>query len=390
MRTVPLQQICDIQIGKTPSRSVPEYWDGELPWATISDFAAGRIVTTTQERITRIGAAKSGSKRIPRGTLLLSFKLSLGKRTFAGCDLFTNEAIAALHVLDHDVADRGYLYWALGSIDYDRLVDRAAKGKTLNKAKLKILQIPLPPLDQQKRIAAILDAADAVRAKRRETLAQLDTLLQSTFLDMFGDPVTNPKGWEERTLGELAQDSFRNGLSPSTKGTVDGEVLTLSAITRGRFDFAAQKSVRFDKQPSPSQRLSTDTFLICRGNGNRRLVGTGAYPDRSSNRVCFPDTMIGVAISPSVLAAAYLQNVWRTRRIRRQIERGARTTNGTHKVNQRLLSSIVFPVPPADLQLRFAAIVESIEEQEASQRAHLAELDTLFASLQSRAFRGDL
>ena len=202
MRTVSLQQICDIQIGKTPSRSVPEYWGGELPWVTISDFAAGRIVTATKERITRIGAAKSGSKRIPRGTLLLSFKLSLGKRTFSGCDLFTNEAIAALHVLDHDVADRDYLYWALGSIDYNRLVDRAAKGKTLNKAKLKLLQIPLPPLDEQKRIAGILDAADALRAKRREALAQLDTLLQSTFLGMFGEPVRS--GWTMVTVETLA------------------------------------------------------------------------------------------------------------------------------------------------------------------------------------------
>ena len=87
---------------------------------------------------------------------------------------------------------------------------------------------------------------------------------------------------------------------------------------------------------------------------------------------------------------AYLQNVWRSRRVRRQIERGARTTNGIHKVNQRLLSSIVFPVPPADRQRHFAAIAESVGQQEARQRAHLAELDTLFASLQSRAFRGDL
>ena len=390
MRTVPLQQICDIQIGKTPSRSVPEYWGGDLPWVTISDFAAGRIVTTTKERITRIGAAKSGSKRIPRGTLLLSFKLSLGKRTFSGCDLFTNEAIAALQVLDRDVADRDYLYWALGSIDYDRLVDRAAKGKTLNKAKLQILQIPLPPLAEQKRIAGILDTADALRAKRREALVQLDALLQSTFLDMFGDPVTNPIGWDERTLGELSQNGFRNGLSPSTKGTLDGEVLTLSAITRGRFDFSAKKNARFDHPPAPSQKLSTDTFLICRGNGNKQLVGTGAFPDRSSTRVCFPDTMIGVVINPRVVAAAYFQHVWRTHRVRRQIERGARTTNGTHKVNQRLLSSIVFPIPPVDLQLRFAAIVESTEEQRTCQRAHMAELDTLFASLQSRAFRGDL
>ena len=208
MRTVSLREICDIQIGKTPSRSVPEYWGGELPWVTISDFAAGRIVTTTKERITRIGAVKSGSKRIPRGTLLLSFKLSLGKRAVSGCDLFTNEAIAALHVRDHDVADRDYLYWALGSIDYDRqMVDRAAKGKTLNKAKLNILQIPLPPLSEQRRIAGILDSADALRAKRRAALARLETLTQSIFLDMFGDPATNPKRWPTSALEDLFEIS---------------------------------------------------------------------------------------------------------------------------------------------------------------------------------------
>ena len=67
------------------------------------------------------------------------------------------------------------------------------------------LQIPLPPLPEQKRIAKILDAADALRAKRRESLAQLDSLLQSTFLDMFGDPVTNPMGWEVKTLGEVEE-----------------------------------------------------------------------------------------------------------------------------------------------------------------------------------------
>ena len=252
------------------------------------------------------------------------------------------------------------------------------------------IQIPLPPIAEQNRIARILDASDALRAKRREALAQLDTLLQSTFFDMFGDPVVNPMDWEERTLGELAQGRFRNGLSPSTNGTVDGEVLTLSAITGGRFEFSAKKSVRFGKHPSPSQTLSTETFLICRGNGNRRLVGTGIYPDRSSNRVCFPDTMIGVQINPNVVDAAYLESVWRLPRVRRQIERGARTTNGTHKVNQQLLSSVVFPVPPLDFQRRFANIVNRIEEQRACQCAHLAELDTLFASLQSRAFRGDL
>ena len=280
-------------------------------------------------------------------------------------------------------SDAKYLYYALKSLEIP------SAGYSRHYRFLKETLIPLPPLAEQQRIAGILDAVDALRVKRREALAELDTLLKSTFLSMFGDPVTNPMGWEERTLGELAQ-WFRNGLSPSTKGTVDGEVLTLSAVTRGRFNFAAKKRARFDNSPSLSQTLSTDTFLICRGNGNRRLVGTGVYPDRSSGRVCFPDTMIGVAVSRSIIAPAYLQSVWRTRRVRRQIERGARTTNGIHKVNQRLLSSIKFPVPPTDLQLHFTAIVESVARQTARHRAHLTELDTLFASLQSRAFRGDL
>ena len=281
-------------------------------------------------------------------------------------------------------SDTKFLYYALTAMEVP------AAGYSRHYKYLKETQIPLPPLREQKRIAGILDAADALRAKRREALVLLDALLQSTFLDMFGDPVTNPMGWDDRTLGELVQNGFRNGLSPSTKGTLEGEVLTLSAITRGRFDFAAKKNAYFDHPPAPSQKLRTGTFLICRGNGNKRLVGTGAYPDRSSNRVCFPDTMIGVVIDPKTVVAAYFQHVWRTRQVRKQIERGARTTNGTHKVNQRLLSSIVLPVPTVDLQLRFAAIVESTEEQRIRHRAHLAELDTLFASLQSRAFRGDL
>ena len=378
-----LSAVCDISMGQAPKGDSYNATRRGYPLiAGAGDFGE---LTPAPKKYT-----DAPTKLSRPGDLILCIRATIGDRNWSDKEYCLGRGVAGLRAKDADLSQAYLGHWLDHVAPVLRTQGRGATFLQVSKSDIASLQIPLPPLDEQKRIAGILDAADALRAKRREALGQLDTLLQSTFLDMFGDPLTNPMGWEERTLGELAQDSFRNGLSPSTKGTVDGEVLTLSAITRGRFDFAAKKSARFDKQPSPSQKLSTDTFLICRGNGNRRLVGTGAYPDRSSNRVCFPDTMIGVAISPSVLAAAYLQNAWRTRRVRRQIERGARTTNGTHKVNQRLLSSIVFPVPPADLQLRFAAIVESVEHQKASQRAHLAKLDTLFASLQSRAFRGDL
>ena len=209
---------------------------------------------------------------------------------------------------DKDKLDSRFLFhWVKTDVFVRRMVDVAtgANYPAVSDAKVKASNVPLPPLPDQKRIARILDAADALRAKRREALAQLDTLLQSTFLDMFADPVTNPMEWQEQSLGDLTQSGFRNGLSPSTKGTVDGEVLTLSAITRGRFDFAARKSARFDKQPPPSQRLRTDTFLICRGNGNKQLVGAGAYPDRSSSRVCFPDTMISVMVDSDAILPVY-------------------------------------------------------------------------------------
>ncbi|MBE1427289.1 type I restriction enzyme S subunit [Desulfomicrobium macestii] len=254
----------------------------------------------------------------------------------------------------------------------------------------KTLQIPLPPLPEQKRIAAILDAADSMRAKRRESLHQLDLLLQSTFLDMFGDTVTNSKGWKLVSMESIVGGSFRNGLSASTHGTIEGKVLTLSSITSGRFDGSFWKSVKFDRQPSENQMLSSDTFLICRGNGNKAMVGIGVFPTNSNSEITFPDTIIASTPDKSKILPAYLQHIWASQMVRSQIIAGARTTNGTYKINQSVLSGIKFPLPPIDLQRSFATIVEAVEKQKDRLRAHLAELDTLFASLQHRAFNGEL
>ena len=385
MRTVSLQQICDIQIGKTPSRSVPEYWGGELPWVTISDFAAGRIVTMTKERITRIGATKSGSKRIPRGTLLLSFKLSLGKRTFSGCDLFTNEAIAALHVLDHDVADRDYLYWALGSIDYDRLVDRAAKGKTLNKAKLKLLEIPLPPLDEQKRIAGILDAADALRAKRREALGQLNTLLQSTFLDMFGDPVTNPMGWEQCVVGDVVH-AAKDGPHVSPTYAESGvPFLSTRHIKPGEVVWEDLKYIDQDEANRQWKKCKPEFGDILYTKG-----GTTGIAARVTTFEPFA-VWVHVALLKPILKKVH--PIWIEAMLNSAYcyTQSQRYTHGiaNRDLGLKRMVKIQMYLPPLAEQRGFAAVVASVEQQRARQRAHLAELDTLFASLQSHAFRGD-
>ena len=388
MRIVRLEEICGIQIGRTPSRSVPEYWDGELPWVTISDLGNGRLVARTKERITRLGAEESRSKLVPAGTLLLSFKLSLGKRAFAGCDLYTNEAIAALEVRDPSTTDKGYLYWALGAVDYDRLVDRAAKGKTLNKAKLKVLQVPLPPLPEQKRIAAILDSADELRAKRRDSIDQLDTLLQSVFLDMFGDPVTNPKGWEVSQLSEAVQDGtivtygivqagkeFPGGTPYIRTGDlVDGEIRA-----EGLRHTDPEIAARFERS-----RVRTGEIVM----SIRATVGTTARvpPELDGANL----TQGTARISPGARTDPwFLLHFLRARGsqtwLRRQVK-GATF----REITLGRLRQMPVHLPPLDLQSRFASIVESVERQRDRLRAHLDELDTLFASLQTRAFRGDL
>jgi type I restriction enzyme S subunit len=261
---------------------------------------------------------------------------------------------------------------------------------TVGRDALLSLKLPLPPLPEQRRIAEILDKADALRAKRRAALAQLDILTQSIFLDMFGDPGTNPKGWKKTTLGDLLTIPLRNGLSPSNNGKVHAEVLTLSAITGNGFDEKARKLATFRSRPPDNQQVHVDDFLICRGNGNVHLVGRGHFPLRSMPNITFPDTIIAARISTAKMQPAFLEQVWNSDAVRRQIEGLARTTNGTLKVNQQILEAITFVRPPMSLQREFRDRLASVNTARTAQLASLDRLDALFASLQHRAFQGEL
>jgi type I restriction enzyme, S subunit len=248
----------------------------------------------------------------------------------------------------------------------------------------------MPSLSEQRRIAAILDRADELRVKRAVALAQLDSLIQAVFLDLFGDPVTNPKGWDVLRLQDTLAIPLRNGLSPSHAGKIVAKVLTLSAITGNGFDTKAWKTSTFASLPPSDQAVDENDFLICRGNGNLNLVGKGYFPTVRMPNVTFPDTMIAARVMPDQIERAFLQHIWNSNVVRRQIESLARTTNGTYKVNHTMLEGIVFIAPPLSLQREFARRVSAIEKLKAAHRASLVQMDSLFATLQHRAFRGEL
>ena len=256
------------------------------------------------------------------------------------------------------------------------------------------LQIPLPPLAEQKRIAGILDAADALRAKRREALAQLDTLLQSTFLDMFGDPVTNPMGWEERHLPDLVSKR-KHALK---RGPFGGALKKEIFVPEG-FKVYEQKNVIYDDfdigsyfiKKSDYERLvpfkvsSNNLLISCSGT----IGSIAAVPVHAAPGV-INQALLKIDLDESIMLNSFFLGLWRSQSFEQQV---LGMTHGTGMKNMKSmneLKGINFFVPPIDIQHRFAVIDQSVEKQRACQRAHLAELDTLFASLQSRAFRGDL
>jgi len=149
-----LGDICEISIGRTPSRQNDAYWGLGFPWLTIADICS-KIVNSSNEEITEVAASEM--KIVPRGTLLMSFKLSIGRLCFAGCDLFTNEAICSFNKLR---ANAEFLYYSLSRTDFSYYGKQAVKGYTLNMESLKSVEVYLPSVDEQAAIATILADLD--------------------------------------------------------------------------------------------------------------------------------------------------------------------------------------------------------------------------------------
>jgi len=270
-------------------------------------------------------------------------------------------------------------------------LNRAAAIPGLNRADAYRQKLLLPPLDEQKRIAEILDAADALRAKRREALAQLDALLQSTFLDMFGDPVTNPKGWKIGRLADVVKrlDGGQNVAQSETE--TQYRILKVSAVTLGQYHPEESKYLPEDFFVPESYLVKKGDLLISRAN-TTELVGTTAYVWQTPQNIVLPDKIWKFIWKEcAVVEPIFIYHLSQNPKFRRVIENLATGTSGSMKnITKSKLLSIPIPLPPLSLQRRFAAIVEGVERQKARMRAHGAELDALFASLQSRAFNGEL
>ena len=390
-------EVCEVVSGATPKTSKPEFWDGNVPWVTPKDLSelGQKHLSDTPRKITKAGLKGCAARMLPAQSVLFSSRAPIGLVAINTLPVCTNQGFKSL-VPRFDLVSPDFLFWWLKTQEkHIQSKGRGATFKEVSKKIVEALQIPLPPLGEQKRIAGILDAADALRAKRREALTQLDTLIQSTFLDMFGDPITNPMGWEIRSLGSLAVEKPNNGVfrrNHEYSGSLDSglPVVWVEALFRGnRIDVSASRRLEATQAEIEKYGLLSGDLLFCRSSLKLDGIAYNNVFLGEREEALFECHLIRVSPRTDVVNPMFLNLQLRSVPMRALLKSKSKTATMT-TIDQKALSSVEVVVPPGRLQSRFAAVVESIEQQKAKQRAHLAELDTLFASLQSRAFRGDL
>jgi type I restriction enzyme, S subunit len=241
---VKIGEIAETSSGGTPNRSVQKYWvDGSIPWIK-SGQLKDCIIEEAEEFITDEGLKNSSAKFFKKGTLLLAlYGATAGKLGFLGLDATTNQAICSIVPKSNNLNTK-YLYYYLLSKRNEIISDSAGGAQpNISQNYVQHLQIPLPPLATQKRIAEILDAADALRRKDQALLQKYDELAQAIFMDMFGDPVKNEKGWEVKTIGEVCY-YVKDGPHVSPKYTLTGiPFISVNNIIKGSIDLSNSKFI---------------------------------------------------------------------------------------------------------------------------------------------------
>jgi len=276
---------------------------------------------------------------------------------------------------------------------------RGSTFSSITQNDLREIQLPLPQkngkpdLAEQQRIAAILDKADDIRRKRQEALRLTDDFLRSVFLDLFGDPVTNPKGWEVRPLSH-GVESFEGGknVNPTDSDRRDGiRVLKVSAVTSGEYAETESKPFGEDFSVPSSYLVKKGDLLISRANTSE-LVGAVAHVWETSGKAMLPDKLWRfVWKTPARIHPLFMLHMARSSHFRKELIARATGSSGSMKnIGKSKMLEIPIPMPPFALQNQFGKIAAKGHAQIRNATVALTDAESLFTSLQQRAFRGEL
>jgi type I restriction enzyme S subunit len=385
-----LEELTEVNIGKTPTRSKKEYFLGDKVWLSIRDLK-GDYVSSSNEGLTDDAIKASNIKIIPKGTLLMSFKLTLGRTAFADCDLYTNEAIASLPIKNDSTLDKYFLKYALGAIDLEKEVDNAVKGKTLNKQKLKNLDIPLPPLQEQKRIVAKLDTLfakiDQAIALHQKNIDEAEGFMGSVLNEVFGELEGE---YEKTTLSDLS--TFQNGFAFKSK-EFNTEGKGLRVIRIGNVLNLDKNPVYIDERVEFNKYLLKEHDIVISMTGTRtkkdylfvRIVDTNdSYLNQRVGKITYTKNSDHNFLYYYLQSSSFRDKIF-------AFETGAvnqGNISGKDIMNSEIVNA---PLKTQQKTVKYLdQLSQKIETLKQVQTQKMESLKALKASLLDRAFRGEI
>jgi type I restriction enzyme S subunit len=385
-----LGECAEIHSGSTPRTNNPDFWDGDITWVTPKDLSKlkSKFISKTESKITQLGFDSCSTKLLPENSVLFSSRAPIGHVAINTIPMCTNQGFKSF-VPKADLLDSQYLYyWLKANKEYLQDLGVGATFKEISKTVIANVEIPLPPLSEQRRIASILDQADELRQKRQQAIEKLDQLLQATFIDMFGDPEKNPKKWNKVVLGDICDqkdrvnygvvqpgNEFEGGVPLIRVGDIDGGILSFHLIKR--------IDPEIEKDYSRSRIKGNEVLVSCVGS-----IGTIAK---------VPNEAIGFNIARAITRVPlqdkriinFVAECLKTEAIQNYFKKNTRTVSQpTLNVSFVKETEIIFP--NEEKILDFCKIVDKVEFQKELLLKALVMQESLFQSLQNQAFNGTL
>ena len=376
-----LGDICTIVSGSTPKSTIPEYWDGNIKWITPAELDQGTyIINDSVRHITELGVAKTGLKPFPQGTVILSSRAPIGKTAIAGCEMYCNQGFKNL--ICSDKINPRYLYWFLTcNTEYLNSLGRGATFKEISKEIVANIEIPLPAMEQQISVAEKFEKVSELIALRKEQLAKLNQLVKSRFIELFGDAVLNPFGWDKNILGLVCD--VRDGTHDSPQYYETGYPLVTSKnVTGGKIDLTDCSLICEADFKKINERSKVDI-----GDIIMPMIGTVGKPvivDVEPNFAIKNVALIKFKTDSKVLniyIRALLQSDYFDDAVLSKIR------GGTQKfISLGDIRKLEVLVPPMEVQKQFVAFVEQTDKSKLAIQQSLDKLELLKKSLMQEYF----
>lgn len=359
---VTLGELVSIKGGGTPSKSDNSFWDGNIPWASVKDLK-GSEISVTVDSISELGVKNSATNIIPAGTIITATRMALGKFAINTIDMAINQDLKALLIKDTNKVSRDYLFRFLES--RAQFIQAEGKGATVKGVTLdflKAIEVPLPPIAEQRRIAAILDKADAIRRKRQQAIQLADDFLRAVFLEMFGDPVTNPKGWEEAVLKDIAD--IRSGVTKGKKINPDDAItlpyMRVANVQDGYLALDDIQEITISRRDAEKCKLMIGDILLTEG-GDPDKLGRGYVWSGEIDNCIHQNHIFSVRVNDqSKIRPAFLSAVISSQRGKQYFLKVGKQTTGIATINKTVLSEFLPFLPPVEVQDKYLEISKKV------------------------------